>query len=525
MQPRLGPSILALLLVLSGVARAAPFGAAAWSARIDQRLEEAWKRAGVRPASGADDATFLRRASLDLIGRIPTVAELREFLEDPAGDKRERAVDRLLDAGASARHNATLWRRVWLPQADTPRFAGLADPFEEWLAGGLRDGKRYDQLARELLTVAPEGRGLNPAGRASPRAFLTANESAPENLAAAATRAFLGINLECAQCHNHPFARWTRDQFWQTAAFFARPSRKGDAQPVRLALALPDSGREVTPRLLDDADVEWPATLDETTGRQVFARWAVAADNRYFARNAVNRVWAQFFGTGLVEPLDDLSDENPPSHPELLDELARAFAEGGFDLRALSRAIALSRAYGQSALAPAEGSVDPDSRLFARMTIRGLTGEQLYDSLRVAAGLSVERNDLDPEGATRARRRFAEEFRIERTATAKRSVTQALALINGPLSAELTNPAASPLLAATADAPFLDARGQIETLYLAALGRRPDDNEARPLVSYVETRGADVRTALADVFWALLNSSEFNTNHCLAPPRQGEFPR
>ena len=511
--------LLLLVSAVAATARAAPPDAADVAARIDRHLRAAWERAGVTPSATVDDATFLRRASLDLIGRIPTVAETRAYLDDRCPDKAAAVINRMLDSGGYAGHFATFWRRVWLPQADTPQFAGLADGFEDWLAARLGKNARYDRLVYELLTTAAAGPATPALARveaAPPRAFLAANERKPENLAASTARSFLGVNLDCAQCHNHPFARWTRDQFWETAAFFSTPARVEKTGGVRLELAVPGTKRLVRPRLLDGGEPRWPDRLEPDTGRRVLADWLVARGNPYFARNAVNRLWAHVFGSGLVEPLDDLSDENPPSHPELLDELTAAFADSGFDLKFLTKALVLSRAYRLSSVAVGDSvSDEAEPRTFARMAVRGLTGEQLYDSLLVAAGLPADRRDLDPVHAEKARRRFAARFRIDRPASAERSMTQALALINGRLTADLTDPENAPTLVAVADAPFLGTRGKVETLFFATLGRQPTDAELSPLVAHVERGGAakDPRKALADVFWALLNGSEFNTNH------------
>ncbi len=496
-------ALIALLLV-AGRAGADP-NPAALAARIDRHLTARWAAEKVTPAAPADDAAFARRAHLDLVGRIPTVAEARAFLDDPAPDKRAKLVARLVNSAAHARRAAAFWRREWVPQADTPQFAGLADDLDGWLAGRLRDGAGYDRIVRDLLTASRTR--LEPA---APTTFLTASEFKPENLAANTTRAFLGVNLDCAQCHDHPFARWTRDQFWETAAFFARPSAATNNDSVRFEVTIPGTKRTVGPRLLTDPQPKWPAALTPDTGRAVLADWVAAKGNPYFARNAVNRVWADLFGTGLAEPLDDLSGENPASHPELLDELAKAFADSGFDLKYLTTAVVLTRAYG---LSSAGGVTNP--RLFDRAGVRGLTGEQLYDSLRVAAGLPPDRDDLDPVNAVRERKRFADRFRVGRAGTAERSILQALGLMNGKLTADLTDAATAPAVRAAADAPFLDTAGKVEALYLAALGRKPSADELAPLVKYVDKGGADgdARKALADVFWALLNGSEFNTNH------------
>ncbi len=495
--------LAATLIVLAPAARAANTGPDTLAAKIDARVRVGWKEAKATPAPACDDATFARRVHLDIVGRIPTVAEVRGFLADPAADKRAKLVRKLLASAAHARHWATVWRREWIPQADQPQ-SRLADEIDGWLAGQLRDNVGYDRIARELL----QARTATPDPVATPTTFLTASEYKPENLAANTTRAFLGVNLDCAQCHDHPFARWTRDQFWETAAFFARPTSDS---PPKLEIRVADTKRVVGPRLLE-GDAKWPDRLGADTGRRVLAAWVTAKDNPFFAKNAVNRVWANLFGTGLVEPLDDLTGANPPSHPELLDDLAAAFADSGFDLKFLVAAVVSSKTY---QLASAADGVSADPRLFARFPVRGLTGEQLYDSLRVAAGLPAERSDADPVNALKEHRQFAERFRVERTGTAQRSILQSLALMNGPLTVALTDPAATPTLRAVADAPFLDTRGKLDALFLAAVGRKPTAAEATPLGKYVAAGGPDrdEKKALADVFWSLLNGSEFGTNH------------
>lgn len=506
-----------LLLLLAAVAWPAPARAAEppdpvkLAAVIDARLESEWKQAGVKPAPRVDDAAFLRRASLDLSGRVPTVAEVREFLADTSPDKRAKLVMRLTDSGGHTRHMATFWRRTWVPQADTPEFARLADDFEAWVAARLQENAPYDRVVRELLTL-PESAGRR--GALSPAGFLAASEGKPEDLAANATRAFLGVNLDCAQCHNHPFARWTRDQFWQTAAFFAAPKKGEGGKAAPPELTIPNTTKSLSPVLLDGTAVKWPEDVRTDTGRELLAGWLTAKDNPYFAKNAVNRLWAQFYGTALVEPLDDLSGDsgNTGSHAELLKELADAFAASGFDLKYLTRVLVLTKAYQLAAVTRKGTPTDP--RLFARMPIRGLTGEQLYDSLRTAAGLPPERADTGRGLGLEARKRFAAQFHVERPVTAERSITQALSMMNGRLTADLTDPTKNPTLRGIANAPFLDTNGKVETLFLAVLGRKPTAKESKSMVEYVEGVTESERDrALGDVFWALVNSTEFNTNH------------
>lgn len=450
---------------------------------------------------GIDDSEFLRRVYLDLIGRIPTVGEARSFLAIDTADRRTALVRQLLRSPAAARHRATSWRRQWLPQADQPQWM-LAEQAEGWLARQIRNQERFDSIVKTLLTTS-----LHSDSAEESKVFLIASEFKPENLAANATRAFLGVNLDCAQCHNHPHARWTREQFWETAAFFARPTQAAGAS-AQLSLMIPETKITVSPKLLTGDQPAWPASPSAETGRTLFANWVVSKENPFFAQNAVNRLWAQYFGIGLVEPLDDLSGQNPASHPELLAELASAFIESNYDVDFITEGMLLSEAYAASSKFEATGTLAP--KPFERFAVRGMTGEQLYDSLRVAAGLPPERDDLDGQGSFRKRLQFAERFRIERASLAQRSILQSLSLMNGELIKEVTSVDASPTLRAIAKAPFLDSSGKVESLFFAALSRKPTMDEMQMMAPQVEQRGD---AALADLFWALLNSSEFCTIH------------
>lgn len=499
----LASSILLLTLGFPDADRPIPSKSAQLAARIDQHLSRMWKQAGVTPAPRAEDSTFVRRVYLDLLGRIPTVHEVRAFAENRAADRRQQLIERLVASPTHFRHRARAWRREWIPQADAPGFASMADETEAWLATRLSEGDTYDRIVRSLLTARVERSHLS-----GQLAFLRASEFTAENLAANSSRAFLGINLDCAQCHDHPFARWTRDQFWQTAAFFVRPK---DVDKDIVEIEIPNTSRRVGPRLLDAGTVTWPKPIGPDSGRMVLTSWVVAKTNPFFAKNAVNRLWASLFGAGLVEPLDSLGDD-PTSHPKLLNDLAKEFAESGFDLQHLTTALVLTRAYQLSSVG-AKGEGD-EARLFARSSVRLLNGEQLYDSLRVASGFSAVRTDLDPLQALQGRQHFADRFRVERGDSAGRSILQSLTLMNGKLTQERTAPSA-PTLRAIADAPFLDTQSKVETLYLATLARKPTEAESKRLVEYVDRGGAerDASKALADVLWAILNSSEFNTNH------------
>jgi hypothetical protein len=512
--------------------------AQALAARIDELVAQRWAAVKVEPAPRADDAEFLRRAYLDLAGRIPSVAEARTFLADTRPDKRQQLVERQLASPGYVAHFTNVWRALLLPEVSTNIQVRIALPgFQAWVRQQLAGNVGYDRMVRELLTAPVTGGGPQLAVRAgaqgepSPAAFYLAKEVKPENLAAATSRLFLGVKLECAQCHNHPFASWKRDQFWTYAAFFAglqarQQGNRFNPRPEDLAkreLTVPGTERVVKARFLDGSEPKWQ---DGVAARATLAEWMTAKDNPYFARAAANRMWAYFFGTGLVEPVDEMvGTEHAASHPELLDELAGQFAAHDFDLKFLIRAITASRAYQLTSAAAHKDQEDPT--LFARMALKGLTAEQLFDSVAQATGFQESGPARNPRAAVlgggggAARTAFLAKFANEgeKPTETQTSVLQALTLMNGRVIADATSLERSETLAAVVDAPFLNTPRRIEALYLAALSRPPRPTELARLVKYVDGGGAgDAKAksydlALADVFWALLNSSEFILNH------------
>jgi hypothetical protein len=495
-----GVLFLTAALFAAGLARAADSpemnDARALAGRIDRLLEARWAAAGVRPTAEADDAEFLRRVTLDLTGTIPTVPEVRDFLADRTPDKRQRLVARLLASPRYVSHFSRYWRSVLLPENADVANLGLGPVFEGWLAGRLSENAGYDRIAREILTSAPrparQEAFLALPGLDGPGAFYLANENKPENLAGSTARLFLAVKLECAQCHNHPHAAWKQEQFWEYAAFFGA-GRGGNGRSIRL----PKGGQLVQARFPDGTEPEWkPGAAPLPT----LAEWVTRPDNPYFARATVNRVWSAFFGGGAVEPVDDLTRTG---HDSLLDELAGEFVKHGYDLKYLIRAIVLSRAYQLSSAAPPGGA--DGAAAFARMPVRALAPEQILDALATATGIRAASPDL----ATR----FARQD--EKPTEVQTSILQALTLMNGKLVDDATVLERSETLAAVANAPFLDTAGKVEVLYLATLSRPPRPEESARLVRYVEKGGpsGDRDRALADVFWALLNSGEFILNH------------
>jgi hypothetical protein len=525
---------LGALVAAAGTVSAAPTkdsvaDAKALAERIDRALAAHWQHDKVTPAPLADDAEFGRRLSLDLIGRIPSVAEDRRFLKDQSSDKRGRLVEEMLKGPGYVTHMTHVWRNLLLPETDNNYELRYLQPgFELWLRRQFEENVGYGKMVRKLITL-PFGNGrdamqayqdMQNPGNASPIAFYMAREGKPENLAASTARLFLGARLECAQCHNHPFARWKREQFWGLAAFFAglqRPRGQGFYGPIsevmdRREMAIPGTDRVVQANFLDGSEPRWKYKVG---ARVTLADWMTSAENPYFARAAANRLWAHFFGVGIVEPVDDFNDENKPSHPEILDDLAREFAAHNFDLKFLVRAITLTKAYQRTSAATDPSQDDP--RQFARMAVKGLTPDQLYDSIVQATGYR------DPTPANQRlydfqspRAVFVSKFAAQEKRTEQQtSIPQALALMNSQLMGDVTSLKRSETLAAVTEAPFLDTAGKVEALFLASLSRKPKPDEMRRMVKYVNDGGAakDKKKALADVFWALLNSPEFILNH------------
>ena len=431
----------------------------------------------------------------------------------------------MLEKAGYLNHFSTVLRQQWLPQSlDNPQFQFVGTQFEGWLRNQLQANKGMDAIVREILTAPTlfgRGRGqvvVDVDANNSAFGFNQVNEFKPESVAAAASRLFMGVKMECAQCHDHPFAPISREQFWETAAFFAelQPviANLNDAKlkrEIRIDDPDPKKVKTVQARFFDDTE---PAWKDNVSPRELFVNWLTAPGNKYFARNAVNRMWAHFFGIGFIDPIDEPGNENHELVPQMVDDLAKAYVASKYDNRFLIQVITRTRAYQLSSR-----QTDPSQsshRHFARMNVKAMTAEQLFDSLALATGY-VGNQDLQ-------RRRFGggprNDFLTKFASTEKiterqTSILQALTLMNGQFVNQQTSVDRSQFLAAIADAPFMEVDGKVEALFLASLSRMPSPIEAERYGSFVQRGGADgnQKKALADMFWALLNSSEFILNH------------
>ncbi|MFO0881390.1 MAG: DUF1549 and DUF1553 domain-containing protein [Gemmataceae bacterium] len=497
------------------------------AAQIDTLIASAQARAGVRPSALTDDAAFLRRISLDVAGKIPNVHEVRRFLQASGPDKRAEAIDRLLDSPGYINQSTAVWMELLVPETvNDIQLRFLAPPMQQWLRKQFAQNTPYDVLVREIVSLpmmTPRNQGqqrLTPYGMPdngpTPMAFYQVKQGKPEELAASISRLFLGLRLECAQCHDHPFGKWKREEFWSQAAFFAGLKGQNQFAPIneqadRRELAIPNTDRVAQARFLDGKQPRWKF---KTGARTTLAEWMTAKENPYLARALVNRMWAHFFGIGLVDPVDDLVEEHAPSHPEVLDLLAREFVRHDFDLKFLIRAITLTEAYQRAST----GTGSPgDPHQYTRGPVKGLSADQLYDSLCVATGIRDTTNfqqRLYNFGTPR--QQFQDRFaNQERRTEYHSSIPQALTMMNNQLILDATHPDRGEVLGALVAAPFLSDADRIETLYLAALGRKPRPEEASRMLRHVEKAGtpANRKKALGDVFWVLLNSTEFKFNH------------
>jgi hypothetical protein len=418
---------------------------------------------------------------------------------------------------------ATTWRNRIIPQEPDPSRAREAAALQKWLRTRFAKNLRYDNLVGGLLLT-------NGGDEIGPALYYQSQDVAPEKVAASAAELFLGVKLHCAQCHDHPFADWSQRDFWSFAAFFARvkaPQNRG-MQMVAYRLVDSDDGEVHLPNSEEAIPPKYPRGAaavdgDGTSRRTQLVFWLTSRDNHYFSRAAVNWAWSHLFGRPLVASLDDMDHGDAPPNAQLLDELAEYFVTSGFDLQTLWRTLANTRAYQLKVSGERDAKRDPD--LFASMLAKPLTPEQLYDSFLLLApeanagnapltgplGQPASSLDDDPSRVEFVRRMRpppgeATEYRA--------GTLQALMLMNGKTASGVTSLDKSSLLGAL-EAPFMTDAERVESLFLATLARTPDEGE-RKLFSetLAECKSSDDhQRALSDMFWALLNSTEFAFNH------------
>lgn len=497
--------------------------------KVNDQLNAHWQTQGITVAEPATDTEFLRRVYLDLTGRIPIPFEVYQFLESDPATRREKLVDQLLESRDHATHLATVWRKLLLPDGvDTNTYGGTGK-FDEWLADRFEKNLPYDEIVSQLLLA--EGR-VSDSG---PILFYAALKLNPEEIAAKTARTFLGMRMECAQCHDHPFDESiSQEDFWGFAAHFAQISRpRGKIEMTSSVLRVRDNprGEVMMPDTEDVVPPQLPYQVamvnggekkpgKEASRRQQLVDWLTTKQNNRFARATVNRVWQHLFGLGMVEPVDDMRADNLPTCPEVLDTLSHDFAANDYDLRRLLRTLVLSDAYQLSSRAPSD---EPSQLLeFARMNIKSFTADQLYDCINVATEPTSAGNGNNQSGSlvrfgNTARQAFIEQFQAppgQRT-DYHAGIPQALTLMHGQLVHSATDLASSGLLKGISAPFFSGDEERIETLFLSTLSRFPEEVELEKMLSHVQAAEGDEQRmrAFGDVLWALLNSAEFTFIH------------
>jgi len=488
------------------------------SREIDKFVADKLKAEGVTPSPLASDAEFLRRVYLDITGHIPTAEKAAAFLDDRDPNKRAKLVDELLASEDYGKHLADIWETLLLPKNSDNRRLDK-EPMGKWLEERFNRNQPWSGMVHDLLTATGD---TEKNGAVT---FFVANGSV-DKMTDEVTKLFLGVQLQCAQCHNHPFTEWKQTEYWGMAAFFMKvestrpqaaakqgvpPAVQESDKPKRGRNALPESAKIVAPKFLAGEQPKVPAS---GAIRPVLADWLTTAQNPYFARAMANRMWSQYFGRGLVNPVDDMHQDNPASHPELLQELANQFAKHDFDLKYLVRAICNSQAYQRSSK-PTTGNGDAPPSLYAHTAVKVLSPEQLFDSLGNVLGKPDGRPGEARKAAggkagpnVNARTVFVAFFGVDETASAteyQSGIPQALNLMNSP---RINNAIQNNALVRGGK----PAHEVIEKLYLTTLSRRPTAQELEKMTAFVKKADTPAK-GYGDILWALLNCSEFTLNH------------
>jgi hypothetical protein len=491
---------------------------------INEMIREAWANSSVKPSPTAPDADFLRRAYLDLLGRIPTVQEATAFLESRDKGKRTKLVEYLLAHPDYPKNFGNVWTVILIGRQNQGRNVDR-DALRSWLRRQFAENRPWNEVAYELIAA----KGSNKENGAV-NYTLAHMEFGAVPLTSITTRVFLGQQIQCTQCHDHPSNDWKQADFWGINAFYkgvrARDIQKPDATGAEKydhteLSDEPTDAYSSYDRRNGMVGIAFPKFLDGrkiSQGRDVDRRRELAkfitVDNDDFARAMVNRMWAHFLGRGFVHPVDDFGPHNPPSHPELLDKLAADFKASGYDVKQLIRWIMASQAYNLSSATTKDN--DKDEVLFSHMALKPMSPEQLFDSLLVATaahkaggGDSDRRRD---EWLKQFVTTFANDEGDEST-NFQGTIPQALMMMNGPLMAEAVGCKPGSFLYDVLEQAKLQTRVApelfvVNRLYLAALSRHPSPRELAAAREFLATDPNSI-AVVEDMFWALLNSNEF----------------
>ncbi|MEQ8852007.1 DUF1549 and DUF1553 domain-containing protein [Gimesia sp.] len=498
--------------------------------KLDQHLVAQWKKLGILPSKPVDDATFIRRVTLDICGTLPTVDEVRQYLADSRADKRERLIDRLLERPEYASFFALKWADILQNRGSgygTRNQRAGTMLFSAWIRDSIAANKPYDRFVTELLTATGR-QAQNP-----PAIWYRSVRSTPDYVESVA-QAFLGVRVQCAQCHHHPAERWSEDDYYSFAAIFSRVGRKGgfaDAEvPTNEVIYLKDegevhnprSGKLMQPRPLGGPDFK-VSRFDDP--RRNLAKWMTSPENPFFARTMVNRMWGHFFGRGIIHPIDDARSTNPPTNPVLLNELAYDFAVNGYDVKQLIREITNSYAYRLSAN-PNETNAE-DRQCFARYYPKRLSAEVLLDGISQVLDVPTVfpgGPGVFPEGMRAVnlpdeniRFNFLDVFgRPARTSacecerTVDPALSQALELVNSKeIQRKLTDKNGYIEQLASNQKTHSE---NVREIFVRTLSRPPRTSEVKTAVKYLNSE-KNRHEAYRSLVWALLATNEFMMNH------------
>ena len=514
---------------------------------VNSMLVASWKDAGVKPSEPAPDGEWCRRVYLDLIGRIPSSDELLDFLNDDEDDKRQQLVDDLLDSDEYIYHWATIWTNLLIGRTGGTDRRSLVDRegLQKYLRDALAAEKPYDVMVQDFITAT----GVNKPGEENFNGavnFLLNNlEDNAAQATATTSRLFLGVQVQCTQCHNHPFNEWKQDQYWGMNAFF-RQTRALRTQEGRDILSVElvdedfpgesgDNPMEATvffenrrstlnavfPTFIDGTELtNHSGYVEDVVRRQELARMIL--DSPQLSLAIVNRTWGQLLSYGFTKPVDDMGPHNPPSHPDMLNYLAEQFAANGYDLKELLRWITTNEAYARSSRASSDNDSDDPTTgstpLFSRFYLRQMSAEQLYDSLIVATAAD-EAGRGSYEDRQQVRLQWLQQFTIafgtdegDEASTFNGTIPQTLMMMNGELVHDATcgKPGSFVYELAMSD---IKNQQKVEQLYLAALARKPTPKELTLANKVWAARGGDSLEAMKDLWWVLLNCNEFILNH------------
>ena len=512
---------------------------------IDRHIEAKWKAKQVTPSEPAPDSTFLRRIYLDLTGTIPTYEQAKSFLDDTTTDKRTKLIDQLLESDNYAAHQADVWDMVLMGRNPPGYDTKIRPGFVQWLQASFKKNTPYDQMVRAMLKA--EGDTVD----AGAPMFLVQYNRKPLDAVQAVVQKFMGVQLQCARCHDHPYEEWTQLDFYGMAAFLARTEvvevgKKGKLKKFVVGekemgeldftgpAAEDGPGKKavtVKPKFLKGSELQEPEAAKDAkevkfksgkmpprpnfSRKDHLADWITAAENEHFARAVANRVWAQFMGRGIVHPVDDMSAENEPSHPELLEALSKRLVANKYDLRSYIRELCSSKTYQLGEFNEDDAELP---RWFQRARVRPLSAEELTASWRVATRYISTDSKATEKIATERYYPLTSGFLMSHLGEPANGegdfqggIKEHLFQNNGGLSKLFSRSKGGLFDSLKSSEASWEER--VDELFVSVLSRYPDKAEREQFQAYLTADEKRPDDRIMEAMWALMTCSEFRFNH------------